>query len=189
MPDKFDWHHRSRKRFAAALVMATLSVPHMVKAAEVTDWQSEWSAGQVAEPVPYCKFSWDSGTGRAVEFDYGPDKVAWIVTDAGWKLPKADGVKVSIVGRKATWHVTARALDQTSVLLSSAPEDAQTTKDILRHAMAGMADVELRFPASSRSWLVPLSRIYPMHSTFADCLAHLSVSPPAGSDSNAGSPF
>jgi hypothetical protein len=120
-----------------------------------------------------------------VEFRKGFKSIAWIISDAAWNLPKASQGTIRIVEHNAARKATAEALTPTSVMLS----DDDMTREILYGALSGTADIELQFPGTEPNWIVPISRIYPMHSIFRQCLAQLKKSDPGKPDGGSLTPF
>ncbi|MDL2403346.1 hypothetical protein [Rhizobium mayense] len=154
-------------------------------AADLAVSPGQWSIAYTASQGGYCAFVWDSGLGQKVEFRKGFKSIAWIISDAAWNLPQASQGKIGIVAHNATWQVTAKALTPTSVMLS----DADTARGILSGAMSGSADIELDFPGTEPNWIVPISRIYPMHSAFGQCLSQLGKSDPEKPGGGSLAPF
>ena len=152
---------------------------------------NEWSVAQAgAEAGRFCRFSWDSGTGRTVEFDLGPRTEAWIVTDAGWERPQGSLGSVEVIAGRVHRHIAEKSISATGVLLAGDPEDAGIVREIVNAALRGTGDIDIRFESSNTPWIVPISRIYPLHAEFSNCLRSLSQASDHSDDSSDGiSPF
>ncbi|SCB38150.1 hypothetical protein [Rhizobium lusitanum] len=179
------------KTLLAALLAA--AQPFTANAAAV--WlgsASQWSIGYVSDSSQsYCTLLWDSETGKTVEFRETLKDATWIITDEAWSLPEHLATHVAIKGRSNSIEVPAAGAGGKSLRIWNLAENsnADGVHGIIRSALAGMADLQVSFQGNEPDWIIPTSRIYPMHATFTSCLQRLFANSAVKAESAATKPY
>ncbi|MFC5759615.1 hypothetical protein [Rhizobium sp. GCM10022189] len=165
----------------SAILLAALLVPVAARSEAVpgeTEWMGEarqWAVGFVGEKPSYCRLVWDDELGKTVEFRQSLDNVMWLVSKDGWDIPAGTATKVTLVGYSGTKAVAAEAFDGKTLRIL--PADGKTgvaqIKKILKNSFVGTPDMELDFSGNEEKWVVPLSRLQQMYTTYVNCLNRL----------------
>jgi hypothetical protein len=178
---------------ASLAVILAITTPVAASAAE--DWigsSRQWSIGYVnGSGEPYCALVWDSLTGKTVEFRESLKDASWIIRNDAWTLPDHLSTQISVKGKSNTVDVPAIGADGKSLRVWSLPGNANAggVQAIIRAALAGMADINVSFQGNEPDWIIPTSRIYPMHATYAACIQRLSDKKVAKVESATTNPF
>jgi hypothetical protein len=160
-----------------------------------TEWLgkvNQWSVGFDSDnSMPFCRLNWDSELGMTVEFRANRTEVTWLIAKDGWSIPQGTKITVRITGRSMRLKVPAVFHDAKSLQLwdSQDNQDGRQIKSLLTQAFSGMPDIELSFPGSETDWVLPLSRVAPLHSAFVDCMKRLQDGSSAKADPTATEPF
>lgn len=143
-----------------------------------TEWMGDarqWAVGFVAKKPGYCRLVWNSELGKTVEFRQSLDNISWLVSKDGWDIPQGTVTKVTMVGRAGSKIVAAEFFDGKTLRI--VPADGKTgvaqIKTILKNSFVGTPDLELDFSGDEEKWVVPLSRLQQMYTTYVDCLNRL----------------
>lgn len=151
---------------------------HSETAQSDTEWMGDarqWAVGFAGHKPAYCRLVWDNELGKTVEFRQGLDSAMWLVSKDGWDIPAGTVTKVTLVGRAGTKAVSAEFFD--SKTLRIVPADGKTgvaqIKTILKNSFVGTPDMELDFAGNEEKWVVPLSRLQQMYTTYVNCLNRL----------------
>jgi hypothetical protein len=183
-------------RFAKAVLVTFLCAAAPFSANAATEWlgsASQWSVGYVTEGSQnYCSLVWDSETGKTAEFREGvKNDDSWIVSNAAWNLPENLSTQVVIKGRKSSMTMPAVGVSKTSLrLMNPNGENPKgSLKAIIRSAVAGTVDLDLDFAGTEPDWVLPTSRIYPLHATFTSCLSRLTDPSVDKTETGATKPF
>jgi hypothetical protein len=183
----------SPARACIAGILLLAATPVVAGAAE--EWiasSRQWSIGYVSDgTVPYCALRWDSLTGKTTEFRESLKDASWIIRNEAWTLPDHLSTHVSLTGRSNTMDVPAIGADTKSLRVWSLPGDknAGGVQGIIRAAMAGMSDINVTFQGNEPDWVIPTSRIYPMHATYTACLERLHKAKAVKVESATTNPF
>ncbi len=181
----------ARVVLAAALFSA--AAPLVANSTE--EWigsSRQWSIGYVHNGgEPYCALVWDSMTGKTVEFRESLKDASWIIKNDAWSLPEHLSTQVSVTGKSNSVEVPAIGADSKSLRVWSLPgnSNAGGVQGIIRAALSGMADINVSFQGNEPDWVIPTSRIYPMHTTYAGCIERLSNKQPVKIESATTNPF
>lgn len=142
-------------------------------------------------PQSYCSLLWDSETGKTVEFRESLKDASWIITNETWSLPERLATHVAIKGNSNSIDVPAAGVGAKSLRIWNLPENSNTdgVLGIIRSALAGMADLQVSFQGNEPDWIIPTSRIYPMHATFTSCLQRLSANGTAKAENAETKPY
>ncbi len=143
-----------------------------------TEWMGDarqWAVGFVGQKPAYCRLRWDSELGKTVEFRQSLDNAMWLVSKDGWDIPKGTVTKVTMVGRAGSKVVPAEFFDGKTLRIVPAEGKTGTAqiKFILKNSFVGTPDMELDFSGDEEKWVVPLSRVQQMYTTYVDCLNRL----------------
>jgi hypothetical protein len=186
----------SNNRFVKAVLVTCLFAAAPVAANATTEWMGsarQWSVGYVTEGSQnYCSLFWDSEMGKTAEFREGlKDDDSWVLSNAAWNLPENLSTQVVVKGRKSSLTMPAVGVSKTSLSLMNPGGETPTgsLQAIIRSALAGTVDLDLSFAGTEPDWVVPTSRIYPLHATFTSCLERLSDPSVDKTETGATKPF
>ncbi|MBW9051665.1 hypothetical protein [Rhizobium mesosinicum] len=165
----------------SALLLTALLIPATAQseaASGETEWMGEarqWSVGFVGEKPSYCRLVWNDELGKTAEFRQSLRSVMWLVSKDGWDIPKGTTTKVTLVGYSGTKAVSAEFFDSKTlrILTASDKTGVAQIKKILKNSFIGTPDMELDFAGNEGSWVVPLSRLQQMYTTYVNCLNRL----------------
>jgi hypothetical protein len=180
---------------ARASLAALLAVTTPLSAGAAQEWigsSRQWSIGYVNDGGdPYCTLLWDSMAGKTVEFRESLKDASWIIKNDAWTLPEHLTTQISVKGKENTVDVPAIGADSKSLRVWSLPgnSNAGGVQAIIRAALAGMADIDVSFQGNEPDWVIPTSRIYPMHATYTACIQRLSDRRAAKVESATTNPF
>lgn len=181
--------------YAGAFVAVAAAMVTPVAADAAQEWigsSRQWSIGYVTDGgAPYCTLLWDSQTGKTVEFRESLKDASWIIKNDAWSLPEHLSTEISVQGKSNALTVPAIGADAKSLRVWSLPGNlnAGGVQSIIRAALAGMADINVSFKGNEPDWVIPTSRIYPMHATYTACIQRLSGTKPVKVESATTNPF
>jgi hypothetical protein len=151
----------------------------------------QWAVGFVGEKPSYCRLVWNNELGKTVEFRQTLDSVMWLVSKDGWDIPAGTTTKVTLVGRAGSKAVPAEFFDSKTLRILPASERTGVAqiKKIIKNSFIGTPDIELDFSGDEEKWVVPLSRLQQMYTTYIDCLNRLVPAPQVSQTADKTQPF
>ncbi|MDR6664290.1 hypothetical protein [Rhizobium sp. 1399] len=182
----------------SAILLAALLIPATAQSETArgseTEWMGDarqWSVGFVAEKPSYCRLVWNNELGKTLEFRQNLDTVMWLVSKDGWDIPEGTTTKVTLVGYSGTKAVPAEAFDSKTLRILPASEKTGVAqiKKMLKNSFIGTPDMELDFAGNEEPWIVPLSRLQQMYTTYVNCLNRLVPANQASQVSDKTQPF
>lgn len=181
----------------SALLLTALLIPAIARSETApggTEWMGDarqWSVGFVGEKPSYCRLVWNDELGKTVEFRQNLDSIMWLVSKDGWEIPEGTTTKVTLVGYSGTKAVAAEFFDGKTLRILPAAEKTGVAqiKKILKNSFVGTPDMELDFAGNEGHWVVPLSRLQQMYTTYVNCLNRLVPANQASQVSDKTQPF